>query len=237
MQNTSAIPLFDRLIASARAGWQGAKANLVPGLVMIAIAALVVASYYIFPAVQEALEGLRKFRQASGMWFSMISSAIGAGLIPGVYLMATGRAKSDQRGWLDLLYTSMIWATLMILVDYFYTFQDWFWGPGVDLQTLISKMLLDQFVFTPFLSIPYLSTGLRLRDLGYNVAALGRALRDDYIIKVIIPMLVACWLTWIPGTLVIYALPLSLQVPMMVLIQCFFALETAYVSSKMGAGR
>lgn len=233
MQNTSAISLPNRLIASARAGWQGARANLVPGLVIIGIAALVVASYYIFPAVQEALEGLRKFRQASGIWFSMISSAIGAGLIPGVYLMATGKAKSDRRGWLDLLYTSMVWATTMVFVDIFYTFQDWFWGQGVDLRTLISKMLLDQFVFTPFLSIPYLSMGMRLRDLNYDFAALGSALRDDWVVKVIIPMLVACWLTWIPGTLVVYALPLSLQVPMMVLIQCFFALETAHVSSKM----
>ena len=226
-----------RFLESARGGWQSARANLVPGLVIISIAALVVASYYIFPSFQQALTGLQNIRQAWGIWFSMLSSAIGAGLIPGLYLMSIGKARQDVRGWFDLLFTCLVWATSMILIDRFYAFQDWFWGTEVTLALVIAKVLLDQFVFTPFVSIHYAAIGFRLRDLNYDFHALGHALRDDWIVKIIIPMLVACWLTWIPGTLVIYSLPFSLQVPLMVLIQCFFALEMAYVSSKMGNER
>lgn len=222
-----------RVFESARNGWLGARENFVPGLVIIFFAALLVASYYAFASVRDALVGLQSIREDWGLAFSMLTSAIGAGLIPGLYLVVVGKSRWDRRGFLDLLFTCLVWATNMIWIDNFYTFQDWFWGPSITFSVLISKMLLDQFVFTPLLSIQHVALGLRLRDLNYDFKALGNALRDDWIIKVIIPMMVSCWLTWIPGTLVVYSLPLPLQIPLMVLIQCFFALEMAFVSSKM----
>ncbi|MFN8383805.1 MAG: hypothetical protein U0V02_17845 [Anaerolineales bacterium] len=222
-----------RILESARNGWLGAKENLIPGLVIIFFAALLVASYYTFSSVRDALVGLQSLRTSWGLGFSMLTSAIGAGFIPGLYLMAVGKSQRNGRGFLDLLFTSLVWATNMIWVDYFYQFQDWFWGPSLTFGIIISKMLLDQFAFTPFLSIQHVALGFRLRDLNYDFKSLGSALRDDWVIKVIIPMMVNCWLTWIPGTLVVYSLPLPLQIPLMVLIQCFFALEMAFVSSKM----
>ena len=222
-----------RVLEAARNGWLGAKANLIPGLAIIFLAALLVAAYYTFSSVRDALVGIQSLRTSWGLGFSMLTSAIGAGLIPGLYLMAVGKSRHDGRGFFDLLFTSFVWATNMIWVDNFYNFQDWFWGPSATFGIVISKMLLDQFVFTAFLSIHHVGIGFRLRDLNYDFKALGRALRDDWIIKVTIPMLVNCWLTWIPGTLVVYSLPLPLQIPLMVLIQFFFALEMAFVSSKM----
>ncbi|MFN8399376.1 MAG: hypothetical protein U0X74_05120 [Anaerolineales bacterium] len=222
-----------RVLESAHQGWLGAKENLIQGLVIIFCAALLVTSYYLYAPVREALEGLQAISKSWGLMFSMLTSAIGAGLIPGLYLMVVGKSRRDTRGYLDILFTCFVWATNMIWVDYFYRFQDWFWGPSATFGIVIAKMLLDQFVFTAFLSIHHVGIGFRLRDLNYDFAALRRALRDDWIIKVTIPMLVNCWLTWIPGTLVVYSLPLPLQIPLMVLIQCFFALEMAFVSSKM----
>lgn len=222
-----------RVLESAHQGWLGAKENLIPGLVIIFFAALLVTAYYLYSPVRDALEGLQTISKSWGLMFSMLTSAIGAGLIPGLYLMAIGKSRRDARGFLDILFTCFVWATNMIWVDYFYRFQDSFWGPSTTFGIVISKMLLDQFVFTAFLSIHHVGIGFRLRDLNYDFSALGRALRDDWIIKVTMPMLVNCWLTWIPGTLVVYSLPLPLQIPLMVLIQFFFALEMAFVSSKM----
>jgi len=222
-----------RTLESAHNGWLGAKENLIPGLVIIFFAVLLVAAYYAFVAIQDVLEGLQTLRESWGLTFSILTSAIGAGLIPGLYLVASGKSRRDKRGFIDLLFTCFVWATDIIWIDYFYQFQDWFWGPSVTFGIVIAKMLFDQFVFTPFLSIQHVAIGLRLRDLNYDFKALGRALRDEWGIKVIVPMMVSCWLTWIPGTLVVYSLPLPLQLPLMVLIQCFFALEMAFVSSKM----
>lgn len=222
-----------RVLVAAQDGWMGARENLIPGLVIIFFAALLVASYYTFASLRGALEGLQSLRNSWGLGFSMLTSAIGAGVLPGLYLMAVGKNPRDSRGFLNIFFTCLVWATNMIWVDNFYNFQDWFWGPSATFGIVISKMLLDQFVFTAFLSIHHVGIGFRLRDLNYDFKALGRALKDDWVIKVTIPMLVNCWLTWIPGTLVVYSLPLPLQIPLMVLIQFFFALEMAFVSSKM----
>lgn len=224
-----------RILEAAQQGWQGAKANLVPALAIIFLAALLVISYYSFESVRVALTGLQELRTSWGLGFTMLSSALGAGVIPGLFLMATGKARRDARGFMDILFTSLVWATNMIWVHYFYAFQDSFWGSGVTFKIIISKMLLDQFVFTPFLSIQHAAIGFRFRDLNYDFKMLLRAFRDDWTIKVIIPMLVNCWLTWIPGTMIVYSMPLALQIPLVVLIQLFFALEMAFISSKMDA--
>jgi hypothetical protein len=214
-------------------GWQSTKANVIPGLVIVFLASLLVIAYYLFPSVRASLQGLQNLRNRWGGWFSMTTSAIGAGMIPGMYLMLTGRARRGWRGGMDLLYTCLVWALSSLVIDRFYAFQAWLWGPSLILPILFGKMLADQFVFTPLLGIQIPALGFRLRDMNYDLYALGRSLREDWFVKVILPMLVVCWLTWVPGTLVIYALPLSLQIPMMVLIQSFFALEVAYASSKM----
>jgi hypothetical protein len=224
---------FQRLRSAVADGWQSAKANLVPGLVIVALAAMMVASYYLFPAVSASLEGLVQIRQQLGIWFAMAASAIGAGIIPGLYLLLSGRARKSSRAGFDLLFTCLIWAATALAIDRFYVFQAGLWGSAVTIQIILGKMLLDQFVFTPLVGVQIPAIGFRFRDLNYDPGALWQELRRDWVIGVSVPLLVACWLTWIPGTLVIYALPLALQIPMMVLFQCFFALEVAYASSKM----
>ena len=214
-------------------GWQSTKANVIPGLIIVAVAALMVIAYYQFPAVSALLEGLLTFRRQMGVWFAMCASAVGAGIIPGIYLSLAGRSRKGSSGVSDLLFTSLVWAVTAFAVDRFYIFQASLWGTEVSVQVITGKMLLDQLLFTPLIGIQIPAIGFRLRDLDYNLSLLWRAFRTDWIIGVTVPLLIACWLTWVPGTLVIYSLPLPLQIPMMVLIQCFFALEVAYASSKM----
>ncbi|HVN48552.1 MAG TPA: hypothetical protein VMU30_06975 [Bacteroidota bacterium] len=232
MKSNSSIQ-SSRLLVEVRNGWQSARANVAPGLVIVFIAGLLAAAFYLFPVVSDSLQGLQRLRVHWGGWFSMAASAIGAGIIPGVYLILKGHARRGWRAGVDLFYTCFVWAASAMVIDRFYAFQDWWWGSAVTLPIVCGKMLTDQLIFTPLLGLQIPALGFRFRDMNYDLFALANALRTDWFIKVIVPMLVACWLTWIPGTLVVYALPLSLQIPMMVLIQCFFALEMAYASSKM----
>lgn len=231
--STNYPPRSQRLLNAVYAGWQSAKANVIPGLVIVSVAALIVVAYYQFPVVNASLEGLVEFRQRLGVWFAMAASTIGAGIIPGLYLISAGRSRHGLRAGGDLLFTCLVWATTAFALDRFYIFQAWLWGSTVSLEILLGKMLVDQLIFSPLIGVQIPAVGSRLRDLNYDLKALGQALRGDWIVGVTVPMLIACWLTWAPGSLVIYALPLPLQIPMMVLIQCFFALEVAYASSKM----
>ena len=79
-----------RVLVSAQDGWQGARENLIPGLVIIFFAGLLVSAYYAFASLRDALEGLQSLRNSWGLGFSMLTSAIGAGVLPGLYLMAVG---------------------------------------------------------------------------------------------------------------------------------------------------
>jgi hypothetical protein len=222
------------LLAAIRDGWQSAKANVVPGLVIVSLAGLIVVAYYRIPAVDHSLQGVQKFREKWGVWFSMAASAFGAGMVPGLYLILTRKeARRGRRTVVDFFYTCLVWASSAVVIDRFYAFQAWLWGQSVTLPILFGKIFADQFIFTPVIGIQIPAFGFRLRDMNYDLRALKQSFQENWLIKVIVPMLVACWLTWIPGTLVIYSLPLSLEIPMMVLIQCFFALEIAYASSKM----
>jgi hypothetical protein len=224
---------LQRIVGAVSDGWRSAKANVLPGLVIVCVAALIVVAYYRIPAVSSSLEGIVAVRQKLGIWFAMAASAMGAGIIPGIYLFIAGRTKKGPRAAVDLLFTCIVWAATSLALDRFYLFQAWLWGTGVSPPILMGKMLVDQFLFSPLVGVQIPAVGFRFRDLNYDLGALGRELRGDWVIGVTIPLLVACWLTWIPGTLVIYSLPLPLQIPMMVLIQCFFSLEVAYASSKM----
>jgi hypothetical protein len=224
-------PKTIQVLNSARQGWQSSKANALPGLVIASIGALIVAAYYISPGVQESLNGLLLLREQYGIWFSVVASIIGAGLIPGVYLIIIGRTRSGWYAVLDLAFTCLVFALTTVAIDLFYQFQDWLWGSVITVTVVLGKVFLDQFIFTPLVGLQIPAIGFRFRDMAYDRNALSLSLRDHWLLKVIIPMLVACWLTWIPGTLVIYSLPLPLQIPMMVLIQCFFSLVLAHASA------
>ena len=50
---------MNRVLVSAQDGWQGARENLVPGLVIIFFAGLLVSAYYAFSSLRDALEGLQ----------------------------------------------------------------------------------------------------------------------------------------------------------------------------------
>jgi hypothetical protein len=222
-----------RIIRAISSGWQSAKANVIPGMAIVAFAALLVAAYYRIPEVSTSLEDLVKIRQQLGFWFAMAASAVGAGIIPGIYLTIAGRTRKGPRAGIDLLFTCLVWAITAFALDRFYLFQAWLWGPTVSLPILLGKMAVDQLLFSPFIGVQLPAVGFRFRDLNYNFRKLWREIREDWVIGITIPLLIACWLTWIPGSLVVYSLPLPLQIPMMVLIQCFFSLEVAYASSKM----
>jgi hypothetical protein len=223
----------DEFFDAAKRGWLSARANALPGLVIVLVAALIVVAYYLSADIHKLLEGVQALRARWGLWFSMAASAVGAGLIPGLYLILIGQSRKGWAAWIDLVYTTLVWVTSTIAIDRFYVLQNWMWGSAVTIPIVLVKVAVDQFFFTPLIGLQIPAIGFRLRDMDYSLPALGNALRNQWILKVIVPMQVACWLTWIPGTLVIYSLPLPLQVPMMLLIQCFFSLVMAHASAKV----
>ncbi|MCK9589091.1 MAG: hypothetical protein M0Q93_06965, partial [Terrimicrobiaceae bacterium] len=125
--------------------------------------------------------------------------------------------------WLFLT-AAPLWGSIGMLVDQFYRLQSIWFGNGHDWPTLLSKVLVDQFLFSPFLSAPVVVGWFLLRDEGFRRSAWAKIFCADFIFEKVFPVAVASWCVWIPGVILVYSMPPLLQVPVAVLIQVFWVL-------------
>ncbi|MDK3160291.1 hypothetical protein QPK87_27575 [Kamptonema cortianum] len=64
-----------------RPGWEGAKANFKPGLIVQGLILLMVVSYYSVPVIHHTLEQITGMRHATGIVSSFLIAAVMAGLV------------------------------------------------------------------------------------------------------------------------------------------------------------
>jgi hypothetical protein len=129
-----------------------------------------------------------------------------------------------------------IWGAVGVLVDAFYRVQAVVFGTGTDLSTILLKMLVDQFLFSPLLCGPLTIGLLAWRDVGFRPSAVAGFFRVEFYLDRFFPTQVAGWCVWIPAVCVVYAMPPLLQLPVAVLIQVFWVLVLTFVNDRQ-AGR
>ncbi len=76
-----------------KAGLRGARANLVPGLVLQVFALTVVVGYYQISTWQEAMTQLTHWREAVGPLFPILSTGLAGGLLPLLFLKSFRRTR------------------------------------------------------------------------------------------------------------------------------------------------
>ncbi len=64
----------------------GIRLNLIPGLVMIVLAAIVVICYYVVPEITELLNKIADMKHKYGYLFSGISTSVFGGIIPFIFM-------------------------------------------------------------------------------------------------------------------------------------------------------
>jgi hypothetical protein len=221
--------------SSAEAPWQsglrGARANVVPGLVLQAIAIAVAVGYYWVPFVHAGLAQLELMHRTIGLWFSVASTGICGGVIPFIYLHFARRDSSGnpRYDWWQGLGLTVFWAYKGIEVDLWYRLQAHMFGSGHDLGTIATKVVMDQFVYCPIFAVPVTAAIYQLVDSGYN----GGGLLDDvskprWYLRKVLPVLISNLGVWVPAVVVIYILPTALQLPLQNLILCFYTLIVAH---------
>jgi hypothetical protein len=214
-----------------QSGLQGARANIVPGLILQLIAVAIAVGYYWVPTIHAALSRLELMHQSFGLWFSVVSTGICGGMVPFVYLHY---AKRDRFGkprynWWQGLGLTFFWAYKGIEVDLWYRLQAHMFGNGHNLATIATKVVMDQFVYCPLFAVPVTAAVYQLVDSGYN----RRSLLDDvcrprWYLRKVLPVLISNLGVWVPAVVVIYILPTALQLPLQNLILCFYTLIVAH---------
>lgn len=208
-----------------RIALRGARENLVPGLVLQAFALALAIAYYRSLHVHGLVDRYAALRSQWGVLLPMLTTSLFGCVIPYLYLLLRGgvhgRNQTPVRGLILLAY----WFYKGWEVDFLYRGLALIFGEGHDARTIVSKMLVDQFIYCVFFAVPV--TWVLYAWL--NVDRSWRRLRTEVFVpgwftRGIFPLLISVWGVWCPAVLIIYTLPTALQLPMQNLVLCFFTL-------------
>jgi hypothetical protein len=213
-----------------RAGLRSARAHLVPGLILQAIALALVVSYYYSPAANAALSHLTEFRRRTGFFFAIASTAAFGGLLPFLYMRLigdeTGRPRYDWRQGLCL---TAFWGYKGVEVDLFYRVLARAFGGGHDAATIVPKALIDQFIYCPVIAVPVMVAVYAWMDAHFEPAPVLTDLKAPrWYVRRVLPVLVSNFGVWAPMVVIIYSLPTPLQLPLQNLVLCFYTLLIAH---------
>lgn len=208
-----------------------ARANVLPGLLLQALMLVFLALYVKHEGTREFLSEVADLKHEAGYLFAFTSYVISAALLPEI--LRVGFFQKGKATWWNLrnfLTAAPLWGGIGVLVDFFYRCQAMWFGTGNDWVTILQKMLVDQLIYSPFVGTPITIAYFAWRDAGFRRAALKWILRPGYLIDRVFMVQVAGWCIWIPGVCVVYFMPSELQVPVAVLIQCFWVLVFTLVN-------
>lgn len=229
------MKLVGDIRAAFRIGQVSARANRLPFVVMFAFAVALALAFFLLPGVRDGLEPLRRFMEANGAVAAFLSMVVFAGLIPWAFFLADRSIRPEYPGWTGVV--QVLWRSLLSVACLgLYRAQDALFGPGADVLTLLKKMAVDQFVWTPFVLSPldslfYFWLG---RDFSF-----GRCRAEwpkaGFAAGVVLPNLLSGWCVSIPTNLVVYMFPLDLRILVMGLIGSFWTLVCLQIGRRSGA--
>lgn len=171
----------------------------------------IVLAYYMSSHMRAFCDTLAEFKQRGGLPLAAIVQAFCCGVLPEIakYVFNVDRIVDRQR-WRTLAFNCFLYAWLGVVVDVFYTGLGRYFGSGLDFRTIASKVAIDQFVFSPFLSLWMIALAYTFRQYRYNFLRTMAALGPHWYVTRVIILLLPCWAFWIPMTTLMYALPPNL---------------------------
>ena len=215
-----------------QAGLRGARANLVPGLVLQAVALAVVLAYYHHAPTRAVFEQLMAVRARTGLVFGILSTGLFGGVLPYCYLR-TNRASRSQYGWRQGLLLTAFWGYKGLEIEIWYRLLAHVVGTGHDFVTIATKACLDQFVYCPAFAVPLTVLVYKWNALNFDLRAVGADFRaPGWFVRSVLPTLLANFGVWMPAVAIIYALPTPLQLPLQNLVLLFFTLLLAHLNRR-----
>jgi hypothetical protein len=222
--------------ASLALGWEAARANLAPALVIQALMLAVLLGYYLSPTVARYLEQLAEFKLRHGFIFVIVAAMLAGAVIPELFLIFFfQRGQPTRRNLRNLCFTMPVWAFDGWLVDLLYRYEAAWLGNIVTLPVVLAKICIDQFGYNPFFAAPFGVMTYEWKNIGFSLESLARGFTWDHYREKVVPTLLATWAVWIPLMAIIYSLPLVLQFPLFALALTFWVLLLTYMTNTFAA--
>jgi hypothetical protein len=214
-------------------GWEAAKANAVPALILQAFMLALLVGYYMSPATAGALQKLAEFKRANGLTFVIVASITAGALIPELFLILFFQQGRPHRGnFRNLLFTIPVWGFDGSLIDLLYRSEAAWFGDVVSLPVVAAKICVDQFGYNPFFAAPFGVLTYEWKNNGISMRPVRELFTWKHYRDKIIPTLLATWAVWIPLMAIIYSLPLALQFPLFGLALSFWVLLLTYMTNR-----
>lgn len=205
------------------------KVNLVPGIFLQIIACIIGACYFLWPSAQPVFVFVGELKSNNSTLFAIISTALFGGLIPYLYLLFSGSIKF--KAVKQLFFYCGLWALLGFTVDYFYSWQAIWFGNEVTVKTIAIKTFVDQFLFSAFITCPFMTLAYVWKDEQFAFSALKTAINKQFFTVKIPSLVISNWLVWIPSVCLIYSMPPALQLPLFNVVLCFFVIVLAVLTN------
>jgi len=213
-------------------GWEAARANLVPALVIQALMLALLAGYYWSPAVAGMLNGMAAYKLRHGFIFVILAAIAAGAIVPELFLILFfQRGRANRRNLRNLRFTVPIWAFDGWLVDLLYRSEAAWLGNVVTVPVVLGKICIDQFGYNPFFAAPFGVLTYEWKNTGFSLESLGRGFTWGHYRDKVVPTLLATWAVWIPLMAIIYSLPLALQFPLFSLALTFWVLLLTYMTN------
>lgn len=215
-----------------RIGWESAKANAVPMVILWTFAVALVLSYYFVPGVAAALQPVADWQERWGVGAAILNQIGFCAVLPTLFILCVKRIRTE-RPILKGLCLSAWCAMWGFVYVWFYAFQCRLFGAGHDLATLAAKSAFDQFVWVPLVVMPVNATFYLWMGKGFSFQAVRGEFGGGYFRRVILPNLVANWCIWIPVVFALYAFPYALQIQVLGLVAAFWTLMCYQIGSRV----
>ena len=192
-------------------GWESAKANAVPMVILWAVAACLIVGYYCVPGVADCFAPLARWQRESGWVAAFLNLFFFCGVIPGVFIWSI-RELRPKYPFATLLVQSVWCGAWGVVNNEVYAILCRWFGSGTDLWTLFLKTAVDQFVWTVLVMAPVDAVFFFWLGRDFSLRRVRAEWPRDFVYGVILPNLLSNWIVWIPVLCVIYAFPLPLQI-------------------------
>jgi hypothetical protein len=214
-------------------GWEAARANAKPSLIIQAIMLALAIAFYANSSVANALHHLAEFKRAHGLMFVVCASVLAGAILPEIFLVLFFQHGRPQVANLrNLAFTIPVWGFDGSMVDLLYRAEANWLGDVATLPVVLGKIGIDQFGYNVLFAAPFGVLTYEWKNSGISMRPVRDLFTWPHYRDKIIPTLVATWAVWIPLMAIIYSLPLALQFPLFGLALSFWVLLLTYMTNR-----
>ncbi len=216
-----------------RPGLEAVRRFWKPFLLIELCGLLAVAGYFKVDVVHHAFETLRAWKEAGGYLAAILASGVSGAIVPELAkTLVLGETRFDRARWNHLAFNFSVFALLGAYADPFYRLLGHlFPSYGFD-RWAVLKMGIDQFIYSPFVTLPTVAFLFTLREGGWSLKRTFQQLGWGWYLRRVVSLMVLCWCYWVPMALLMYSLPKGLTFVFAMFAQAAWGLLLIFAAAK-----